>query len=185
LFKQNPDVKIHSYDCYFTPENAFEIVSDYHIIIDCTDNLQTRYLINDVALVKEIPMVYASIHRFEGQLSVLNYKSGPSYRCLFPDEETNLASINCNDLGVLGVLPNTLGVLQATEVLKIILGIGTVLHGKLVLYDALQYKMQMIDFKSIPKQKEIGLKIGLSILNKTITSIKVLNESNFMKKYQN
>ena len=186
LFEQNPEVKVIPYSSNFTLENAFQIVADYQIIVDCTDNLATRYLINDVALVKGIPMVYASIHRFEGQLSVLNYKSGPSYRCLFSEKEAILANINCADLGVLGILPNTLGVLQATEVLKIILGIGSVLNGKLLLYDGLHHKMQTIDFKSVPSEKEIGLQKGFSILNNTIDkTIGIINAATFYEEASN
>src|SRR6476620_3134052 len=83
--RQNPEIAIHPFECDFTKSNAAKIIGDYHIIVDCSDNLETRYAINDVAVAKGIPMVYASIHKFEGQLSVLNYKEGPTYRCLFPD----------------------------------------------------------------------------------------------------
>lgn len=167
---QNPEVKIIPYSNYFTEENAFEIVSDYQIIVDCTDNLMTRYLINDVSLVKNIPMVYASIHKFEGQLSVFNYKSGPTYRCLFPESNTLKTFPNCNDNGVLGVLPNTLGVMQANEVLKIILGIGEVLSGKLLLYNALNITFQTIDFQINETEKKIGIQNGLAILNHSSTN---------------
>lgn len=166
---QNPEVKTISYPTYFTQENAFEIVSDYQIIVDCTDNLMTRYLINDVALVKNIPMIYASIHKFEGQLAVFNYKSGPTYRCLFPENESLKASPNCNDSGVLGVLPNTLGVMQANEVLKIILEIGDVLSGKLVLYNGLNATFQNIAFQVNETEKDKGVQNGLSILNQSST----------------
>jgi adenylyltransferase/sulfurtransferase len=147
IWNQNPEVKVIPYACHFTKSNAFEIVSDYQIIVDCTDNIATRYLINDVAMVKKIPMVYASIHKFEGQLSVLNYKNGPSYRCLFPENDDLLKIDNCADLGVLGVLPNILGTMQANEILKIILEIGTVLNEKLLLYDGLNNAVQIIDFQ--------------------------------------
>lgn len=166
---QNPEVKIISYPTYFTQENAFEIVSDYQIIVDCTDNLMTRYLINDMALVKNIPMVYASIHKFEGQLAVFNYKSGPSYRCLFPENESLKEIPNCNESGVLGVLPNTLGVMQANEVLKIILEIGEVLSGKLVLYNGLNTTFQTIAFQVNQTEKEKGIQSGLAILNLSST----------------
>ena len=153
--KQNSEVKIIAYPFHFTAVNANEMVNDYQLIVDCTDNIASRYLINDVALAKGIPMVYASVHKFEGQLSVFNYQGGPSYRCLFP-EPAALYS-DCNDAGVLGVIPNVLGGLQATEVLKIILGIGEVLSGKLLIYDGLKHKMQTINFQKNPKEIEKGI----------------------------
>ncbi len=147
VVKQNPEAEIIQYSTYFSKENALDMVSDYQIIIDCTDNIATRYLINDVAVAKGIPMVYASIHKFEGQLSVFNYKNGPTYRCLFPEDERMDALPSCNDSGVLGVLPNILGTLQANEVIKIILDIGEVLNGKLLLYNSLDNDFQTIDFQ--------------------------------------
>jgi adenylyltransferase/sulfurtransferase len=144
VLKQNPEVEIIQHYVYFAKENCLEIVSDYQIIIDCSDNIATRYLINDVAVTKEIPMVYASIHKFEGQLSVFNYQNGPTYRCLFPEDERLDAIPNCNDSGVLGVLPNVLGAMQANEVLKIILEIGAVLSGELILYNSLDNSFQNI-----------------------------------------
>ncbi|HNP33953.1 MAG TPA: HesA/MoeB/ThiF family protein [Flavobacterium sp.] len=148
VVRQNPEVIITPYPFSFTKENAFEIASDYQIIVDCTDNITTRYLINDIAVIKGIPMVYASIHKFEGQLSVFNYQNGPTYRCLFPEDERADAIPSCNDSGVLGVLPNILGTLQANEVLKIILGIGEILSGKLLLYNSLDNCLQTIEFQN-------------------------------------
>lgn len=145
--KQNPDVQVISYPVDFTMQNGFEIVSDYQIVVDCTDNIYTRYLINDLAVAKRIPMVYASVHKFEGQLSVFNYQNGPTYRCLFPENERLEAIPDCNDSGVLGVLPTMLGVMQANEVLKIVLGIGEVLSGKLMLYNGLDNNFQTIEIQ--------------------------------------
>lgn len=162
LLKQNPNLRIIPFTSHFNRENAFEIVSDFQIVVDCTDNLQTRYLINDVALVKGIPIVYASIHQFEGQLSVFNYQNGPTYRCIFP-ETTNLDSISCEDAGVLGVIPNVVGVMQANEVLKIILGIGAVLSGKLLLYDGLHASIQTISIQKNALEIQRGLQIGLAL----------------------
>lgn len=161
--KQNPDVEIILYSEYFTKQNCLNIVSDYQIIVDCTDSISTRYLINDVAVRKEIPMVYASIHKFEGQLSVFNYQNGPTYRCLFPENDILGAIPNCNDSGVLGVLPNLLGTLQANEVLKIILGIGEVLSGKLMLYNNLDNS-----FQSIEIQKNINCTIEIKFESRSI-----------------
>jgi rhodanese-related sulfurtransferase len=165
ILELNPEIKVNVFAEFFSTQNAFEIVSDYQIIVDCTDTLALRYLINDVAVVKKIPVVYASIYKFEGQVSVFNYKNGPSYRCLFPEQEGLNAAPNCVESGVLGILPNTLGVFQATEVLKIILEIGTVLSGKLLIYDALHFQTQIIDFTRNPKAIEKGFINGTQLLN--------------------
>jgi len=168
ISKQNPEVNIETYTNYFTSQNAFKIVSDYQIIVDCTDDNATRYLLNDIALVKNIPMVYASIHKFEGQLSVFNYQNGPTYRCLFPENQDIKLAANCNDSGVLGVLPNLLGVMQANEVLKIILGIGEILKGRLLLYNGQNNNMQIIHFSLNEIQKTKGFQNGLAVLNKIL-----------------
>ena len=181
--KLNPDVNVQVFSDFFTLENAFEIVEDYEIIVDCTDTIAVRYLINDVSLVKKIPFVYASIHKFEGQVSVFNYKNGPSYRCLFPEKEGMNSIPNCVDAGVLGVLPNALGVLQATEVLKIILGIGTVLSGKLLIYEGLQVQTQLIDFHKNPKEIEKGKINRLQLMNlKKNTFNAVVSYEQFLEK---
>ncbi len=165
ILELNPDIKVNVFAEFFSTENAAEIIQDYQIIVDCTDTLSVRYLINDVAVVKKIPVVYASIYKFEGQVSVFNYKNGPSYRCLFPEQESLNAVPNCVESGVLGVLPNTLGTFQATEVLKIILEIGEVLSGKLLIYDALHFQTQIIDFARNPKAIEKGFINGSQLLN--------------------
>lgn len=182
ILKQNPEVNGMVYSVNFTAENAHLIAANYNIIVDCSDSFATRYLINDVALAMNIPMVYASIHKFEGQLSVFNYKGGPSYRCLFPEQTIKLGNINCDDAGVLGILPNTLGVLQATEVLKIILNIGTVLSGSLLLYDGLNHKMQTIAFERCESEIVKGRQNGLSILKKNlIIEVQTLRAKSFME----
>jgi len=170
LLELNPEINVSVFSAFFTTENAARIVADYQIIVDCTDAIAIRYLINDVAVAKRIPMVYASIHKFEGQVSVFNYKNGPSYRCLFPEQESLNAVPNCADSGVLGILPNTLGTFQATEVLKIILEIGTVLSGKLLIYDALHFQTQIIDFVKNSKAIEKGFINGSLILNSKRTN---------------
>lgn len=159
----NPDVTVRTHNVFFTTENAFEIINEYQIIVDCTDSIGVRYLINDVAVYKKIPVVYASIHKFEGQVSVFNYQSGPSYRCLFPESEGLNNAPNCEISGVLGVLPNVLGTFQATEVLKIILEIGEVLSGKLVLYNALNLQTQSIAFAKNPRAIEKGFINGSAL----------------------
>jgi molybdopterin/thiamine biosynthesis adenylyltransferase/rhodanese-related sulfurtransferase len=164
ILKLNTEITVNVFPEFFNAQNACEIVQEYQIIVDCTDTLAVRYLINDLAVVKKIPVVYASIYKFEGQVSVFNYKNGPSYRCLFPEQEGLNNVANCVESGVLGVLPNTLGTLQATEVLKIILEIGTVLSGKLLIYDALHFQTQIIDFTRNPKAIEKGFINGSQLL---------------------
>ena len=186
ILKQNPEVNGMVYSRHFTAENARLITANYNIIVDCSDNLEARYLINDIALARKIPMVYASIHKFEGQLSVFNYKGGPSYRCLFPEKSHGMANINCNDAGVLGIMPSTLGALQATEVIKIILGIGTVLNGSLMLYDGLNHKMTTIAIERNETEIERGLQNGHAILNMEPTKeVNTLRAISFMEALKN
>lgn len=182
ILENNPDLNVKVFPVFFNSENASEIVSNYQIIVDCTDTIAVRYLINDVALAKRIPVVYASIHKFEGQVSVFNYKNGPSYRCLFPENDSLNTVPSCAVSGVLGVLPNTIGTLQATEVLKIILEIGKVLSGKLLFYDGLHFQTQIIDYAKNPKAIESGMINGLKILNAKPTSIENLTIDDFNTK---
>lgn len=166
--KQNPELNLIQYSEYFTKQNCLEIVSDYQVIVDCSDNIATRYLINDVAVKKGIPMVYASIHKFEGQLSVFNYKNGPTYRCLFPEDDRLAAIPSCNESGVLGVMPNILGTMQANEVLKIILEIGQVLSGELLLYNSLDNSFQKIKI-----QRYTGKGIELKIKSRSVSEVDI------------
>ena len=181
ILELNPELKVNIFPEFFSAQNACEIVQEYQIIVDCTDTIAVRYLINDLAVVKKIPVVYASIHKFEGQVSVFNYKNGPSYRCLFPEQEGLNAVPNCVESGVLGVLPNTLGTLQATEVLKIILEIGTVLSGKLLIYDALHFQTQIIDFARNPKAIEKGFIKGSQLQHRK-KAVEDLSPEAFLEK---
>lgn len=181
VLELNPDVNVTVFAEFFNKQNAAKIVSGYQIIVDCTDTISVRYLINDVAVTKNIPVVYASIYKFEGQVSVFNYKNGPSYRCLFPETESFKTVPNCVVSGVLGVLPNTLGAFQATEVLKIILEIGTVLSGTLLIYDGLHFQTQSISFSKNQKEIEKGMKNGLVLLEQT-GSTENLNSDLFLEK---
>ncbi|GIZ07548.1 HesA/MoeB/ThiF family protein [Flavobacterium sp. UMI-01] len=183
IAEMNPDVQVTVYPRFFNSSNAFEVVSEYQLIVDCTDTLAIRYLINDVAVYKKIPVVYASIYRFEGQVSVFNYQNGPSYRCLFPEKEGLQQALNCEVMGVLGVLPNALGTFQATEVLKIILGIGEVLSGKLLVYDALQFQTQLIAFAKNPKAIEKS-RINGSLLFHQKQTVENLTPESFFEKIE-
>jgi molybdopterin/thiamine biosynthesis adenylyltransferase/rhodanese-related sulfurtransferase len=141
----NPTSKINAINKKLSGENALDLLAHYDIIVDATDNLQTKYLINDACCVLNKPLVYGSIYRFEGQVSVFNYKNGPTYRCLYADE--NSQSLNCNDAGVIGISVGIIGMLQANEVIKMILGIGEVLSGKILVYNLLSNEQQKYDFE--------------------------------------
>jgi len=156
LLDINPDIEVETYNVPFTSENAMQIARDYDLLIDGTDNFPTRYLVNDVCVLLGKPNVYGSIYRFEGQVSVFDARSGPCYRCLFPEPPPPGLVPSCAEGGVLGVLPGTIGTLQATEALKLILGIGTPLIGKLMLYDALDMSFTFVKLRKNPHCKVCG-----------------------------
>lgn len=147
----NPDIQVDVYNVPFTSENALEIAKGYDLIIDGTDNFPTRYLTNDVSVMLGIPNVYGSIFRFDGQASVFATKDGPCYRCLFPEPPPPGLVPSCAEGGVLGVLPGTIGTIQATEAIKLLLGIGSPLIGKLLLYNALDMSFEYVRLKKNPK----------------------------------
>lgn len=138
----NPNVKIVKFETKLTSENALEIFKDFDIVADGTDNFPTRYLVNDACVLTGIPNVYASIYRFEGQASVFATEEGPCYRCLYPEPPPPGLVPSCAEGGVLGILPGLLGIIQATEVLKLILGEGEPLIGRLLLVDTLAMRFR-------------------------------------------
>ena len=152
----NPDVCVVKIRTRLNPENALAILANYDVIVDGSDNFATRYLVNDVALRLEKPVVHASILRFEGQLTVFSATGAPCYRCLFPRPPPADAAPSCQDAGVLGVLPGVLGVLQATEAVKLVLGIGESLVGRLVLYDALSMRFSELQLRRDPNCPACG-----------------------------
>jgi molybdopterin/thiamine biosynthesis adenylyltransferase/rhodanese-related sulfurtransferase len=145
----NPNVTVETHHEPLTSENAFDILTPYDVIVDGTDNFPTRYLLNDAAVMLGKPLVYGSIYRFEGQVSVFGMKEGPCYRCLLPQPPAPGLVPSCAEAGVLGVVPGTIGTIQATEAFKLILGIGEPLVGRLLLYDALDMAFDMI---TLPKR---------------------------------
>ena len=147
LSKLNPFVFFKVYTEQLDTDNAIELFEQYDIIVDGSDNFPTRYLVNDACMLADKPLVFGSIFKFQGQVSVLNYKGGPTYRCLFPEPPAPDEVANCSDIGVLGVLPGMIGSLQANEVIKMITGIGQVLNGKLLYLDALTLQQQILSFK--------------------------------------
>lgn len=152
LEQQNPYITIKAFAEKLTSKNALELVQQFDVIVDGTDNFSTRYLVNDACVITEKPLVYGSIYKFEGQVSVFNYNNGPSYRCLFPEPPKAGSVPNCSQIGVIGVLPGLIGTQQANETLKIILEIGTVLSGKLLIYDALSGNSTTINIKRSEEQ---------------------------------
>jgi sulfur-carrier protein adenylyltransferase/sulfurtransferase len=156
LLDLNPDIEVETYNEPFTSENAMRIAKDYDILLDGTDNFPTRYMTNDVAVFLGKPNVYASIYRFDGQVSVFYAKEGPCYRCLFPEPPPPGLVPSCAEGGVLGVLPGTIGTIQATEAIKVLLGIGQPLIGKLLLYNALDMSFDFVKLKKNPKCRVCG-----------------------------
>lgn len=146
----NPYVEIVTHETIFDSGTAMDIARDYDIIADGTDNFPTRYLTNDVCVLLGKPNVHASIFRFEGQASVFYAKEGPCYRCLYPDPPPPGEVPSCAEGGVLGILPGIMGTIQATEVIKLILGIGEPLIGKLLLFDALDMSMRTLKLRRDP-----------------------------------
>ena len=161
LNANNPFINVIAYNEELTNKNSLEIFSAFDIIVDGTDNFHTRYMVNDACLIANKPFVYGAIHKFEGQVSVFNYQEGPTYRCLFPTPPIAESIPSCSEVGVIGVLPGIIGTQQANEVIKIILGIGNVLSGRLLIYNALQSSFMEIK------------------INKT--SVEVYNKEEFLK----
>ena len=143
----NPAVRVVKHETRLTSANALEILSGYDIVADGTDNFPTRYLVNDACVLLGKPNVYGSIFRFEGQASVFATKGGPCYRCLYPEPPPPGMVPNCAEGGVLGILPGLVGVIQATEVIKLILGKGETLVGRLLLVDALEMRFRELKLK--------------------------------------
>jgi sulfur-carrier protein adenylyltransferase/sulfurtransferase len=147
----NPYVEIDRHEVALTSENALDILKDYDIVVDGTDNFPTRYLVNDACVLLKKPNVYGSIFRFEGQATIFAYPGGPCYRCLYPEPPPPGLVPSCAEGGVLGILPGTVGLIQATETVKLILGIGEPLIGRLVLYDALAMRFRELKLRRNPE----------------------------------
>jgi len=150
LTAMNPSVKVMMHELALTSKNALDVLKDYDVILDGTDNFQTRYLVNDACVLLGKPNAYGSIFRFDGQASVFAVKGGPCYRCLYPEPPPPGLVPSCAEGGVLGVLPGVIGVIQATEAIKLILGSGQPLIGRLLLYDALQMRFRELKLRRDP-----------------------------------
>ena len=191
----NPHCQFDLYETRLSSENALDIIRPYDIVVDGTDNFPTRYLVNDACVLLDKPNVYGSIFRFEGQATVFNYEGGPNYRDLYPEPPPPGMVPSCAEGGVLGILPGMIGIIQATETVKIILGNGTTLSGRLVLYNALDMKFRelklrpnpirpvinkLIDYEQfcgIPQAKAEEAKQQMEIQEMTVKELKALLDS--------
>jgi molybdopterin/thiamine biosynthesis adenylyltransferase len=152
----NPDVKVDKHRTRITSDNALALIAPYDVIVDGADNFATRYLVNDAALRLGKPVIHASIFRFEGQITVFPASGSPCYRCLYPQPPPAEDAPSCAEAGVLGVLPGIMGVLQATEAIKLILGLGDSLAGRLVCYDAIKTRFRELRLRRDPKCPTCG-----------------------------
>ncbi|GAC1479241.1 MAG: molybdopterin-synthase adenylyltransferase MoeB [Chamaesiphon sp.] len=195
ILEINPSCQIDLYETRLTSENALDIIKPYDIVVDGTDNFPTRYLVNDACVLLNKPNVYGSIFRFEGQATVFNYEGGPNYRDLYPEPPPPGMVPSCAEGGVLGILPGIIGVIQATETTKIILGRGTTLSGRLLLYNALEMKFRelklrpnpvrpviekLIDYEEfcgIPQAKAEEAKRQMEVSEMTVQELKQLIDS--------
>ena len=146
----NPNVKVETFETRIASENAMEILKPYDVVVDGTDNFPTRYLVNDACVLLSKPNVYGSIYRFEGQASVFDARVGPCYRCLYPEPPPPGLVPSCAEGGVLGVLPGVIGTIQALETLKLILGVGETLVGRLLIFDALSLQFRELALRKDP-----------------------------------
>lgn len=179
----NPYILIEAYPVKVNRENILSLLKEYDIVVDGSDNFATRYLVNDACVMLNKPLVFGSIFKFEGQVTVFNYKDGPTYRCLYPTPPKDGEVPNCSEIGVIGVLPGIVGALQANEVIKIITGIGEVLKGKLLMFDALSVNFNTLSFKLQAENKKITELIDYDIfcgVNKT--SVKEITAPELMQK---
>jgi molybdopterin/thiamine biosynthesis adenylyltransferase/rhodanese-related sulfurtransferase len=160
----NPDITVNTYDVRLGADNILDIIDGYDVIVDGTDNFPTRYLVNDAALLKKIPVVHGSIFRFEGQVTVFNPYVGPCYRCMIPEPPPAELAPSCAEAGVLGVLPGIVGSIQAVEAIKILLSLGDPLVGRLLTYDALDQSFRTFKVRRDPSCPACGDEAGEIII---------------------
>ena len=155
LAAQNPFITLQTHQMLLSKDNALALFAGYDVVVDCSDNFATRYLVNDACVILGRPLVFGAIFKFEGQVSVFNYQNGPTYRCLYPEPPAPGDAPSCAEIGVLGVLPGLLGTMQAAEALKIILELGEVLSGRLLLVNALDMQFQAIRFRAVAANQQL------------------------------
>ena len=151
----NPFVALVPHPVYLSAANALALLAEYDVVVDCTDNFATRYLVNDACVLLAKPLVFGAIFKFDGQVTVFNHQGGPTYRCLFPAPPAPGEAPSCAEIGVLGVLPGLVGTLQATETLKVITGLGELLSGRLLVIDALGMRFQTLRFRAVPENQAL------------------------------
>jgi len=156
----NPDVNVVTYDMRLGADNVLDVIDGYDLIVDGTDNFPTRYLVNDASLLKRIPVIHGSIFRFEGQATVFYPYEGPCYRCLIPEPPPPELAPSCAEAGVLGVLPGIIGSIQAIEAIKVLLGLGDPLIGRLLAYDSLEQSFRTFKVNRDPKCPSCGPEAG-------------------------
>lgn len=178
----NPLINLIAIEKGLDEANALEIIAGYDVIVDATDNFETRYLINDACVILGKPFVFASILGFEGQISVFNYKDGPTYRCLYPEPPSLENAPNCIENGVIGALAGTMGCIQANEVLKIISGVGETLSGKLLVVDLLNNKSSKLHIEAIPENKKIK-SLGSYNISCNSEPVTFVPKKNFAEKF--
>ena len=164
LRRLNPHVEVDAHDVALSSKNAFDLFRGYDVVVDGTDNFPTRYLVNDACVLLGIPNAYGSIFRFEGQASVFATKGGPCYRCLYPEPPPPGLVPSCAEAGVLGILPGLIGTIQATEAVKLILGIGQTLAGRFLIYDAMRMRFRELTLRKDPECPVCGT-------NPTVTAL--------------
>jgi molybdopterin/thiamine biosynthesis adenylyltransferase/rhodanese-related sulfurtransferase len=164
LTAMNPDVDVVTYDTRLGADNIESIIDGYDVIVDGTDNFPTRYLVNDASLLKRIPVVHGSIFRFEGQITVFKPYDGPCYRCLIPEPPPAELAPSCAEAGVLGVLPGIIGSMQAMEAIKLLLGLGDPLVGRLLAYDALEATFRTFKVRRDPACPSCGENAGTIVI---------------------
>lgn len=150
LLNLNPHITVDLYPEKLTSENGLEVLAPYDLVLDGSDNFPTRYLVNDACVILGKPLVYGAIHQFDGQVAVFHHQGGPCYRCLYPKPPAPGTVPNCAEAGVFGVLPGVVGSLMATEALKVLLGLGESLSGRLLLYDGLYGEFRGLEAKRDP-----------------------------------
>ena len=155
LQAMNPHIRCVPYATRLIPDNALELIGEYDVIVDGSDNFPTRYLINDACVLANKPLIYGALYTFQGQASVFNFEGGPTYRCLFPEPPRPEDAPNCSEIGVVGVLPGLIGVIQATEAIKVISGVGQPLSGNLLTLDALTMTQRLIRFQRVAAQAAV------------------------------
>ncbi|ELZ36796.1 SAMP-activating enzyme E1 [Halorubrum tebenquichense] len=145
----NPDVDVEKHETRLDASNARELIADHDVVVDCSDNFATRYVVNDAARIEEVPVSHGAIYKFEGQVTTLS-PDGPCYRCLFPEPPEPGTVPDCASTGVLGVLPGTVGCLQATEAVKLLIGVGDPLVGRMLFYDAMDLSFETVPYARNP-----------------------------------